>query len=42
MLDVRCPSAFVFWFLMRNDFASWRRKICFVVMDESMEVSCSG
>jgi hypothetical protein len=42
MLAVRCPSASFCWFLVRNNFASWRCKICFVVINEPMEVSCSG
>jgi hypothetical protein len=42
MLSVRCPSASCCWFLVRNDFASWRCKICFVVINEATEVSCGG
>jgi hypothetical protein len=42
MLAVRYPSAYFCWFLVRNDYSSWRCKRCFIVINESMEVSCSG
>jgi hypothetical protein len=39
MLSVRCPRLSFCWFLVRNDFASWRCKICLVVIHEAMKVS---
>jgi hypothetical protein len=33
MLPMGCPSASLSWFLVCNDFASWRSKICFVGLE---------
>jgi hypothetical protein len=38
MLPVGSPSASLSWFLVRNDFASWWSKSCFVVIHKTMEV----
>jgi hypothetical protein len=38
MLPVRSPSSPLAWFLVCNDFASWRSKSCFVVIHEPMVV----
>jgi hypothetical protein len=36
MLPVRSPSSLLAWFLVGDDFASWRSKGCLVVIHESM------
>jgi hypothetical protein len=38
MLPVGRPHASVTWFLVSNDFASWRSKGCFVLIHEAVEV----
>jgi hypothetical protein len=38
MLPVWDPSASLSWFFVRNYFASWRSKSCFVVIHKAMEV----
>jgi hypothetical protein len=42
VLAVGCPSAALSRFLVCNDFAPWRSKICFVVIHEAMKVRRSG
>jgi hypothetical protein len=42
MLPVGSPGASLSWFLVCNNFASWRRKSCFVVIHETMKVSSGG
>jgi hypothetical protein len=42
MLPVGSPSASLSWFFVRNYFASWRSKRCFVVIHETMEVRRGG
>jgi hypothetical protein len=42
MLPVGSTSASLSWFLMCDYFASWRSKICYVVIHETMKVSSGG
>jgi hypothetical protein len=42
MLSVRSPSSPLSWFLVCNDFSSWRSKSCFVVIHKSMVVRGGG
>jgi hypothetical protein len=42
MLPVRSLGSPLAWFLMCDDFASWRSKSCFVVIHESMVVRGGG
>jgi hypothetical protein len=42
MLAVGCPSVSLSWFLVCNDFASWRSKDCLAVIHEAVEVSSGG
>jgi hypothetical protein len=42
MLPVGSPSVSLCWFFVFNYFASWRSKICFVVIHKTMEVRSGG
>jgi hypothetical protein len=42
MFVVGSPSASLSWFIMCDYFASWRRKISFVVVHDTMKVSSDG
>jgi hypothetical protein len=42
MFPVGSPIASLSWFLVCNDFSSWRSKSCFVVVHETMKVISVG